>query len=181
MVAEGDRLGGLQVGEAGHDGVGFALGLLQQALLQAGDFAEDQVDLVAQPQADVGGDLVVARTAGVQLLAGDANAVGQARFDVHVHVFQVNAPVEAAGLDLALDLLQAVDDGVALGVAEHADLCQHGGMGDGAHDVVAVQALVEVYGRGETGDEGVDGLAEAATPGLVGLVGAHGFTRCGRR
>ncbi|MCY1421274.1 hypothetical protein D9M71_369240 [compost metagenome] len=175
VVAEGDRLGGLQVGEAGHDGVGFALGLLQQALLQAGDFGEDDVDLVAQPQADVGGHLVVARTAGVQLLAGDADAVGQACLDVHVHVFQVDAPVEAAGLDFALDLLQAVDDGVALGVGQHADLGQHGGMGDGAHDVVAVEALVEVDGGGETGDESVDGFAEAAAPGLVGLLYAHEY------
>ncbi|MND45824.1 hypothetical protein D3C80_366880 [compost metagenome] len=178
MVAEGHRLGGLQVGEAGHDGVGFRLGQAEQALLQTGDFLDDGIDFIAQPQADVGGHLVVAATTGVQLLAGDADAVGQARLDVHVHVFQVHAPVEVAGLDLALDLLQAVDDGIAFRFVEHADLCQHGGVGDGAHDVVAIQALVEVNGRGETGDEGVDGLAEAATPGLVGLVGAHGFTRC---
>ena len=30
---------------------------------------------------------------------------------------------------------------------------------------------------GEAGDEGVDGFTEAAAPGLVGLVGAHGFAR----
>ncbi|MCY1427299.1 hypothetical protein D9M71_431400 [compost metagenome] len=111
----------------------------------------------------------------MQLLAGDADAVGQACFDVHVHVFQVDAPVEVAGFDFALDLLEAVDDGVALGVGQHADLGQHGGVGDGAHDVVAIEALVEVYGSGETGDEGVYGLAEAAAPGLVGLLYAHGY------
>ena len=49
VVAEGHGLCGLQVGEAGHDGVRFTLGLLQQAFLQAGDFAQDQVDLIAQP------------------------------------------------------------------------------------------------------------------------------------
>ncbi len=180
VVAEGDRLGRLQVGETGHDGFGFTLGLLQQALLQAGDFGQDQVDFVAQPQADIGGHLVVAAAAGVQLLAGDADAVGQACFDVHVHVFEVDAPVELAGFDFALDGLQAINDGVALGIAEHADLRQHGGMGDRTHDVVAVQALVEIDRGGETGDEGVDGLTEAAAPGLIGLVGAHGFTHCRR-
>ncbi|MNH27605.1 hypothetical protein D3C79_877260 [compost metagenome] len=97
-----------------------------------------------------------------------------------MHVFEVDAPVEGAGLDLALDGLQAIDDGVALGIAEHADLRQHGGMGDRTHDVVAVQALVEIDRGGETGDEGVDGLTEAAAPGLIGLVGAHGFTHCRR-
>ena len=47
VVAEGHRLGGLQVGETGHDGVGFRFGQAQQALLQAGDLGEDGVDLVA--------------------------------------------------------------------------------------------------------------------------------------
>ncbi|MOA04207.1 hypothetical protein D3C78_1237510 [compost metagenome] len=177
MVAEAHRLGGLQVGEAGHDDVGVLLGLGQQALLQAGDFAEDHVDLVAQPQADVGGHLVVAATPGVQLLAGDADAVGQTRLDVHVHVFQIDAPVELAGLDLGLDLLQAGDDGVALGGAQHAGLLQHGGVGDGTHDVVAVQALVEVDGSGEAGDEGIDRFAEPAAPGLVGFFAAHQVSR----
>src|SRR5690606_32745783 len=36
------------------------------------------------------------------------------------------------------------------------------------------QALVEVDGGGETGDEGIDGLAEAAAPGLVGFLDTHG-------
>ncbi len=177
VMAEGHRLGGLQVGEAGHDGVGFGLGETQQTLLQTSDFAEDHVDFVAQPEADVGGDLVVAAASGVQLLADDADAVGQARLDVHVHVFQVHAPVEGAGLDLALDVLQVGDDLVALGIGQHAGLGEHGGVGDGAHDVVAVEALVELDGGGESGDEGVDGLAETAAPGLVGLVGAHECAR----
>jgi hypothetical protein len=60
----------------------------------------DQVDLVAQPQPHVGGDLVVARAAGVQPLAGVADQLGQAGLDVQVHVLQVELPVEAAGLDL---------------------------------------------------------------------------------
>src|SRR5690606_10959072 len=144
----------------GHDGVRFRFGQAQQALLQTGDFAEDGVDLVAQPEADVGGDLVVARAAGVQLLAGDADAVGQARLDIHVHVFQIDAPVEGTGFDLGRDVLQIGDDLVALIAAQHAGLFQHGGVGDGAHDVVAVEALVELDGGGESGDEGVYGLAE---------------------
>ncbi len=173
MVAEGHRLCGLQVGEAGHDGFGFALGLFQQSLLQAGDLGQDQVDLVAQPEADVGGHLVVARASGVQLLAGDADAVGQARFDVHVHVFQVDAPLEGAGLDLRLDFLQAALDRIALVGGQYARLGEHGGVGDGTHDVVPVEALVELDGGGEAGDEGVDGFAEAAAPGLVGFFGTH--------
>ncbi|MCY1295631.1 hypothetical protein D9M69_386080 [compost metagenome] len=92
-----------------------------------------------------------------------------------MHVFEVDAPVELAGLDLGLDLLETGLDGVALVRRQHADLGEHGRVGDRAHDVVAVQALVEVDGGGEAGDEGVDGFAEAAAPGLVGFFAAHGI------
>ena len=179
VMPESHWLCGLQVGEAGHDARRFTFGLLQQAFLQAGDLGEDQVDFIAQPQADIGGDLVVAAAPGVELFTGDADAVGQACFDVHVHVFEVDAPVELAGLDFALNGLQAIDDAVALGIGQHADLGQHGGVGDRAHDVVAIQALVESDGGGEAGDEGVDGFTEAAAPGLIGLVSAHEFARIG--
>ena len=113
----------------------------------------------------------------MQLLAGGADAVGQARFDVHVHVFQLDAPVESAGFDLGLNVIQVGDDLVAFGIAQHVGFSQHGGVGDGAHDVVPVEALVKFDGGGESGDEGVDGLAETAAPGLVGLVGAHECAR----
>ncbi len=59
MVAEGYRLGSLQMGEAGHDYGIVTLGLIQQAGLQADQLGDDGVDLFAQPEADIGGDLVV--------------------------------------------------------------------------------------------------------------------------
>jgi len=177
MVTERHRLCGLQVGKAGHDGLGFTLCLFQQAFLQAGDFSQDQVDFVAQPQTDIGRDLVITAATGVQFFTGHADAVGQTRFDVHVHVFQVDAPVELTGFDFALDGFEAVDDAVALGIGQHANLGQHRGVSHGAHDVVAIKALVESDGGGETRNEGVDGFTEAAAPGLIGLVGAHGFAR----
>ncbi|RMM68329.1 hypothetical protein ALQ75_05465 [Pseudomonas savastanoi pv. glycinea] len=178
MMTECNGLGSLQMGETGHDGFSFALGLAQQALLQTRDFAQDQVDFVAQPQTDIGRDLIVAAATGVQLLAGDTNAIGQACFNVHVHIFQIDAPLEIAGLDLGLDGVQAVNDGVTLGVRQNAHLGQHRGVGDGAHDVVAIQTLIEGDGGSETRDKRVDGFTEAAAPGLIGLVGAHGFARC---
>nr|GFD54187.1 hypothetical protein [Tanacetum cinerariifolium] len=74
VMPEGHRLRGLQMGEARHDRVGFALCQAQQAFLQTGDLGQDQIDLVTQPQPNVGRDLVVAAATGVQLLAGDTDA-----------------------------------------------------------------------------------------------------------
>jgi hypothetical protein len=110
----------------------------------------------------------------VQLLAGNADTVGQASLDVHVHIFQLHSPLELAGLDFTANLCKAFDDLVAFDVAEHADLREHGGVGDRSLDVVLVEALVEVHRGGEACDEGVDRFAEPSAPGLIGsLVLAH--------
>jgi hypothetical protein len=93
VVAEGDRLRHLQVGEARHDGVGVRSARSVRAP-RSPQQGEDVVDGGAHVQADVGRDLVVARAARVQALAGVADQFGQALFDVQVHVFQVEQPLE---------------------------------------------------------------------------------------
>ena len=100
VVAEGDRLSHLQVGEAGHDRVGMLLGQRQQRFLQCTQQGQDLVGGVTQPQANVGGDLVVARAGRVQALAGVADQLGQALLDVEVDILQIQRPLEAAGGDL---------------------------------------------------------------------------------
>ena len=99
VVRKAHRLRHLQVGEAGQDDVDVFLGHLDQRRLQFAQQAGDQVDLAAQPQADVGGHLVVAAAAGVQALAGVAHQLRQARLDVQVDVFQGQLPLERAALD----------------------------------------------------------------------------------
>jgi len=146
----------------------------QQAFLQAAQLASQFADLVAQVEADVGGHLVVARAAGVQFLAHVADALGQARLDVHVHVLEGGGPGELAALDLAADGFQALDDLPALVFGEHAHVGEHARMGDGAGDVVPVETLVEAHRGGEGLHEGIGGGGEAARPGLVdGLLVAH--------
>src|SRR5690606_20271454 len=110
VVAESDRLGHLQVGEARQDGGGVFQGQRGQPVAQLLQQIDGQVDLVAQPQADIGGDLVVARTARVQALARVADQFDQALFDVEVDIFQVQRPSEAARADFFKDLLHAALD-----------------------------------------------------------------------
>ena len=100
VVAEGDGLCHLQVGEARHDRVGMLLGQCQQRLLQCTQQGQDLVGGVTQPQADVGGDLVVARAGRVQTLAGVADQLGQSLLDVEVDILQIQRPFEAARGDL---------------------------------------------------------------------------------
>lgn len=66
VMPEGDRLGALQVGEAGHDRVEMFQGLARQRLLIVAQRGIKSVDAIADVEAEVGCDLVVARTRGVQ-------------------------------------------------------------------------------------------------------------------
>ena len=69
---------------------------VEQRALERGEQLADGVDLVAQPQAQVGRHLVVARARGVQPLAGFADQRGQAPLDVEVHVLGVERPARSA-------------------------------------------------------------------------------------
>ena len=68
----------------------------------------DPVDRVANPEPQVGRDLVVAAAGGVQLAADVAQPVDQRPLDVHVDVFQLDAELEAALLNFLADLAQAL-------------------------------------------------------------------------
>src|SRR5690606_36610396 len=65
---------------------------------------------------------------------------------------------------------QAVDDRVAFIGAQYPGFGQHGGVGDGAADVLVIHALVEIDAGGERLHELIGGFTEASAPELVLLV-----------
>ncbi len=166
-MAEADRLSDLQMGEAGHDGFRLAFGDIQQALLQPGQLCADLVDLGTQVEAQIGGHLIIARAAGVQFFAGDADALGQAGFYIHMDIFEFDQPGEGLLLDIGSDVQQAFFNGLAFFLGEYAYMGQHTGMGDGCLDIIAVQALVKSDGGAEAFHKAVGFLGEASAPGLV--------------
>ena len=90
-----------------------------------------------------------------------------------MHVFKFDGPGEGAILDGAGNLVETNEDCVPLLNAKHPLLGEHGGMGPRAGEVVACEALVKAYGRGETLHEGIGGFREAATPKFPAAF-AHG-------
>ena len=110
MVSEADRLGDLQMGKTGHDGFGVLFRQIDQSRLQASNQILNNGNLVAQPQADIGGNLVVAAASGVQAFAGVADFFGQAAFDVHVDIFQIQRPRNSTVLDFCYNLRHSVTD-----------------------------------------------------------------------
>ena len=138
VVAERHRLRRLQVRESRHDRVGVRIGEVEQHDEQLRHHGVQSVDLVAEVQPDVGGDLIVARAAGVQSLADVSNDLDEAGLDVHVHVFARHGPFECTVVDFLVNGVQAVDDHAAFVAGKHADVRQHAGVSDGALNVVVV-------------------------------------------
>ena len=107
-MAEAYRLGDLQVGKARHHHFRITFSQLYQRQLQRLNQQADLADFVAQPQADIGGDLVVAAATGVQTFAGIADFIGEEFFDVHVNIFQIQRPFDAAVFDVGQNLGHAL-------------------------------------------------------------------------
>ena len=116
-MPEGDGLRDLQMGEAGHDGLRLAFGQGDDGRLQAVDFTEDALNGSAGVKADVGCDLIVARAPGMQAFARVADAVGQAFFDVHMHIFQRRIPDEFTARDFIGYRIQPARNRLAVGLA----------------------------------------------------------------
>jgi hypothetical protein len=167
MVAEGHRLGRLQVGVAGHQHVGMRLGLVDQRALQVHDRGVDRVDRASEPQPEIGHHLVVAAACGVQPAGRLAHQFLEAGLHIHVDVLELGLEGEAAVGDLALDRAEPVEDRVAIGLRDDPARRQHLGMRLRAADILRRETPVDV-------DRGVDFLhdgrgacGEAPAPHLV--------------
>ena len=134
------------------------------------DQRKDFICGLAQIEPDVGRDLVVARTPGMQPLAGIAEQVGEALLDIQMHILQIDRPGELFPADLPEDRVHAAFDvGKILG-REHADRVQHARVGQRSSDIEPREALVELHRRGIALHQFRDRLAEPAGPDFAGVV-----------
>ena len=166
MVAEGDRLRALQVGVSRHHGIGFLLCQGYQRLHVLEQQRPGGFRFGAQVQAQVRGDLVVARTPGMHFLADLADAFHQGRLDVHVHVFQFLPPGEFSRFDIGHNGVQPAADPSGFILRQHADARQHLHVGDGPLDIIRRQAPVERHGFGKLLHEPIRSLGKTAAPGF---------------
>ena len=123
--------------------------------------------LVAQvfcQQADVGGNLVVARAAGVKPRARGSNALGKHALYGHVAILVVYVPHKRARLDFRRYLRKAVNYGNAVLVRNYALLGKHGGVRNRPADVLLCHVLVDFQRRAELLRKSVDAALEPAAP-----------------
>ena len=148
VMCEADRLGDLQVREAGHDRVDMRFGKIEQCVLQRLDQYDKFVDRMAQIQAYVGRNLVIAGTTGVQPFAGIADQCDEPSFDVQVHIFQIGRPDEFTADDLVFDLGQTALDLIQVSLCNDAACSQHLRMCQRALDIEHGQPVVKPDRRG---------------------------------
>src|SRR5262249_27884982 len=100
MMAEGHGLGDLQMGEARHHGRCVFERLFRECALVGGERRIDGIDRRPDPQSEIGGDLVVARSRGMQPPRRGTDQLGQPAFDVHMDVLERALELKLAALDL---------------------------------------------------------------------------------
>ena len=165
-MTESDGLGTLQVGVAGHDGGGVLRRLFAEDPDQLHDVSLQGLAVVAEGQADVQCHLIVAAAAGVQTLAGIADAGGEGLLHEGMHVLGVGVDLQRTGRQIVGDGSQTVEDVLTVLFRDDALLGQHRGVHAAAAHILRDHALVEPDGRVEVVDAGVHRFGKTAFPEL---------------
>src|SRR5690606_24300410 len=168
VMAEGDGLGHLKVGEAGHYGFGMFLGAAHQRGLKRAKCRVGLVNGVTHPQLEVRRHLIVAGAGNVQPLGRLADQLGKARLHVHVDVLQRRVLHQLARLDLGGNLIETGLNGGVVLRREDALSGGHGGVRLRTGDVLTPQALVEADRCVNLCHHRGGSAAEPTTPQLIG-------------
>ena len=164
VVGEQHRLGRLDVGRPGQDGRALALGEGDQRALEVQQRDVEPLDRPAQPQPEVGRDLVVARATGVELPGDRADALREGGLEIEVDVLEVRVPGHRPVGDRHGQALQAPDQVTDLVIGQQARAAEAADMGDRPRDVVGGQLAIEVDRAREVGDPTVVLLGEPPAP-----------------
>ena len=146
MMPEGDRLRGLEMGEARHHRSGMLERLGRERELERAKRAVDRADLVPDIEPEIRRHLVVARARGMQLAGHRPDQLGEPALDIQMNVLERAREFELAGLDLGHDLVEAAGDLLRLFGRDDAGRAEHGDMRLRGENIVPPQPLVEVDG-----------------------------------
>ena len=146
LLGEEDGLGPLQVGVAGNDGVRVGLRLVGDDGDERPELRLDLAALLPEPEAKVQGHLVVAAAGGVELLAHIPQPLREDLLHEHVDVLRGGVDGELPALDDRQDVREPLRQLGGLLFGQDALLGQHGRVGQGAGDVLAVHTAVKMDG-----------------------------------
>ena len=163
MVAEGDRLGPLEVGVARQNHGLVPLGQLAEDGQQLPQQFGELVRLPAQIHPQIQRHLVVPGAGGVQLFPQVPQSLGQHLFHKHVDVLRRGVHGQRPGLQIPHNALQPRDQPFRFRRGQNPLRPQHLRMGHAAPDVLPEHPRIEADGGVEVVRR-LGGLA-AAAPG----------------
>ena len=86
------------------------------------------INALAQPQSEVGGDLVISRTTRMKALAGITHQSGQTGFDVEMNILKIDRPLELPARDLLLDQGHSALNICQITAGQNSARMQHAGV-----------------------------------------------------
>ena len=132
--------------------------------LHAQDRLVQAVDRPAQPEPQVRGDLIVARSAGVEAPGQRPDPLPECQLEVHVDIFERRVPHDGAGLDFAAQPLQAGHEHGHLSARKKAGAAQAVDVSYRSGNVVGRERAVEIDRAGEVRHPFVSRALESTAP-----------------
>ena len=155
------------MGEARHHRIGLGFGPFDQRGLQLAHRRIDAIDRGAHPQPQIGRDLVVTGTAGVELAGGGADFLVEQALDEGVHVLIRRAGGGTVGEPLG----NAVEPVEQLGLffrRQHPDAAQRVDPRFARRDILGPEAVIHREAAVQRVKRFSGTEREAAAPHLVG-------------
>src|SRR3989304_3628232 len=100
----------LKVGKTRHNKAKMLFTLLYQFSLKLCQEIYHYLNLIASPEPQVKGNLVVSASGGMKLLASLTNPLDQSRFDIHMHVFKRLLELELAILNFQENFIEPLNN-----------------------------------------------------------------------
>ena len=167
IVRRQHRLRPLQVRVPRQNHIAFAFGRTDECHLQFPQRAVDLVDGFADPELDIGSDLIVTTPPRMQFAPRVAELRDECFFDVRVNVFERDRELHFPRFDLRADFIERDDDRLHLGIGQQPDFGQHACVRLTADDVVPIQTAVERDRFGKSLDALIGRPVESPAPSLL--------------
>ena len=164
VMTEQDGLGPLQMGIARHDDVAVLLRRFDDGFLQLDHQLRNRGDFPARVHMRIQRHLVVAAPARMKPFSRFADGVGQALFDIHMNIFQLDGKFKFTLFNLLVDGFQPGYDRILICRRNNALPFQHRRVGNAAANIFRIHAAVKLDGGVKLFYAFIRGLRKPAAP-----------------